>query len=211
MTPVLKSAAKSVEQYVQFLAKPKQQKQHHHHHFYSCYRYCTTPAEKTNPPAAPPTSPSFAPISKRFASPNPASLGAELVGREGHALRGPHLKLGRADLRVEAAHEGHGLAGPPAVSQVQRSGEEQRAHGVDHAFQHHQEHGSGGLLLRGLELAHLVPVGLQPTGLLCRGMGGEQTRTSQETKYQAIGTQFMLLSAENKFSQQIMSSQQMWS
>lgn len=63
-----------------------------------------------------------------------AGLGSELVGRDGHALVRSHLELSRGQLGVEDGHEGHRLALVPSVQQVQRSGEEDRAHCVHHAL-----------------------------------------------------------------------------
>ena len=95
-------------------------------------------------------------------------LSPELIGRDGHALGGPHLKLRGTQLRIEALHEGHALAVVPAVQQVQCGGGEDGAYCVHHAHQHGDEHGPGGLVAHTGVLLHLVAVLLQATNLLCR-------------------------------------------
>lgn len=97
-----------------------------------------------------------------------SSLRPELVGRDGHALLGAHVELALVELGAKGVHEGHGLALVPAVEQVERGGGEDRADGVDHALEHDEEHGSGATHLLALVHFHLVSVGLQTLGLVCK-------------------------------------------
>jgi hypothetical protein len=94
-------------------------------------------------------------------------LSSELIGGDLHALGGAHFKLRGRHFRIKPVHEWNRLSVEPAVADVGRSGEEDGADGVDHAFEHHQEHAARTLFLVKLVAAHLVAVGLKAASLLC--------------------------------------------